>query len=435
MENFNSKEYRDDLAKDLKEILKTDPKKARDVLEQTQKTEEYQKAKMAHQENKESKEQLGELASYPIFRGNALYNAMFPDVKPLFQAGEEPDAKIILHEILKHKGEQIVMDKTTERELRELTKEDIAEILPDAEIKYSQNGNLDVMGSLQSVFEKGNIILSGNIDSMLSKSQDEQFFSAEDAKEIISLVKNQVPDVNRVVIGLNNISDHILSGSIDPVLESKYKDPNEFSKKKNEWQKIVSDEKSQNFLKEIDGIMEDTREVKYRYSVLSKEYSLKYMLKENQITLPEKFFISGDDKETDSKNVERLNVFIADLPMETQKKITLQLNEEIKDAVRTTKENMLVPAMILSQEIENKLGIKPEFVSENIDLSSIDENTAIICDRHNYLSSKMKLQEKIPQQTILMPLDTGIHHAQKIGALKVVDGDYALSKRKLFEKK
>ncbi len=44
MENFNAKEYRDNLAKDLKEIRKTDPEKAKKVLEEAKKTEEYDEA-------------------------------------------------------------------------------------------------------------------------------------------------------------------------------------------------------------------------------------------------------------------------------------------------------------------------------------------------------------------------------------------------------
>jgi hypothetical protein len=436
MENFNAKEYRDNLAKDLKEIRKTDPEKAQEILEEAQQTEEYQEAKRTHHENRENKEKLGELEYHPIFRGNALYNEMFPDVYPLFQAGEEPNAKVILQEILKHKGEQIVMDGTTESELRNLTAEDIAQIVPDAEIKYYQNGNIDVMSSLKPVFEKDNVVLSGNLDSKISKSQNEQFFSSEDAREIVSLIKNQVPTVNRVIIGLDTIDAHILSGTSDYRLKDLFKDDNELNKKKKEWQEMVSDQKSQNLLKEIDGILEDTERIKYFSSASYKEDVLKSILKKEEISFPSDLIQHRLYQEDEYKmNVDRLNTFISDLPTETQEKITLQLNERVKDGIRREKENALIPALMLSQEIKNNLGINPEFVAQYIDISSIDENTAIIYDRHNALSNKMKLEEKIPQQTILMPLDTGIHHAQKIGALKSVDGDFALSKRRLFEKK
>lgn len=53
MENFNHKEYRDNLAKDLKETRKTDPQKAADLLESEKNTEKYQSARTAHLEEKD----------------------------------------------------------------------------------------------------------------------------------------------------------------------------------------------------------------------------------------------------------------------------------------------------------------------------------------------------------------------------------------------
>lgn len=52
MENFNPKEYRDNLAKDLKDTRKTDTEKAQEVLSEAQETEGYQEAKKIHQENR-----------------------------------------------------------------------------------------------------------------------------------------------------------------------------------------------------------------------------------------------------------------------------------------------------------------------------------------------------------------------------------------------
>lgn len=50
--NFNAKEYRDNLAKDLKEIRKTDPEKAQKFLKEIRKTEEYLEAQRQHTEGK-----------------------------------------------------------------------------------------------------------------------------------------------------------------------------------------------------------------------------------------------------------------------------------------------------------------------------------------------------------------------------------------------
>ncbi|MFO0743449.1 MAG: hypothetical protein U0469_00105 [Candidatus Paceibacterota bacterium] len=52
MENFNAKEYRNNLAKDLKEIRKTDPEKAQEMLIENQETEQYKQARKDREENK-----------------------------------------------------------------------------------------------------------------------------------------------------------------------------------------------------------------------------------------------------------------------------------------------------------------------------------------------------------------------------------------------
>lgn len=326
--------------------------------------------------NLEKKEQLGTLAYVPLFRGNALYNAMFPEVTPLFQAGEEPDAKIILQEIFKHKDEKIITDGTVENELYKLTQEDIKEILPDAEIKYYQNGNLDVMSSIKPIFEKENITLSGNLDSKISKSQNEQFFSSEDAKEFISLINNQVPDCNRVIIALESLSSHVLNLHH---LNTRF-DSDEKANKEKEYQTLCLKYPIDTVSVQIDPLLEKT------------------------------------------KNISKLKELIGKFP-------------DAEVHIEGTKKTTELIVAVLSEQIRNSLRIEPEFIIDNINLATLDDKTVIIYDRHNKLSNEMKLEEKIPQQTILMPLETGIHHAQKIGALKSIDGDYALSKRRLFEKK
>lgn len=60
MENFNAKNYRDNLAHELKEIRKTDRKKAQEFLETVEKTEEYQEAKRTHQKEREGKKESGQ---------------------------------------------------------------------------------------------------------------------------------------------------------------------------------------------------------------------------------------------------------------------------------------------------------------------------------------------------------------------------------------
>ena len=72
------------------------------------------------------------------------------------------------------------------------------------------------------------------------------------------------------------------------------------------------------------------------------------------------------------------------------------------------------------------------FIVNNLnEVSQIDEKTAIIFDRHNVLSK----QGINPRQTVLLPLSSGIQHAQSLGVLKNSDGDFAMKLRKNFEKK
>lgn len=51
MEDFYTKTYRDNLAKELNETRKTSPEQARSILEESKKTKEYQEAKRLHQDS------------------------------------------------------------------------------------------------------------------------------------------------------------------------------------------------------------------------------------------------------------------------------------------------------------------------------------------------------------------------------------------------
>lgn len=429
MENFNAKEYRNNLAKDLKEIRKTNPENAQDILKEAQKTNEYQETKKTHQEEKESKEQLGELAYYPIFRGNTLYNAMFPDVKPLFQAGEEPNAKLILQDIFKHKGERIVMDRTTKDALyKKLAVEDINQIIPNAEIEYARDGSLYIMETLKIAFEKDNIAPIQNLDVMVSSGEDENFFSPEDAKELVSLIKNQIPDANRVILALDRIGAHVLSGSNLHELPK----GTDYKGKEEEWNDLINSDLAKKTLEKIDNILNKTTRVKNESKFSFKKINVtKKFFKEKNL-----FPVAGYEGYAADSYIKGdiLEKMISKIPEKERQELDVLLKDAEKSGIRKQKEEALIPAMMIAQEVKNQLGIDLEFIAQDIDLATINEKTAIIYDRHNDLSHAMELEKKIPRQTIIMPITSGLEHAQHIGALKVVDGSFALSKRKLFEK-
>ncbi len=361
----------------------------------------------------EKNEKLGELAYYPIFRGNTLYNEMFPDIQSLFQAGEEPNAKVILQEILKHKGEQIVMDNTTDACFRrELTQDDLLEVTPGIDIvltKYDKS--LDVMSSLEPIFKKNGITFSREtIDRLVSGSEYEDIFNSGDAKQIVSLIKNQVPNVNRIIVGVNNIDDHITNSKTELTMEA--------------WKKVIDDRQTQEFFKEIEPFLVNYKKLEHKEETLKKERFPKNLEDFILKTVP------GDDK-----GFIKLKELISELPASTQDEISKTLMRNYWQ-IRTCKESILIVLSMLNKEIKNTLGIDPEFTLGDIELSSIDENTAIVYDHHNKnIIMDVNPEEEIPQQAILMPISAGMNHAQKIGALKSVDGDFALSKRRLFEKK
>ncbi len=397
MENFNAKEYRDNLAKDLKEIRKTDPEKAQETLEEAQQTEEYQEAKRAHHENRENKEKLGELEYYPIFRGNALYNKMFPDIEPLFQAGEEPNAKVILNEILEHSDSKVTLDNTCYNAVfgyKKLTEDDFPE---NTNFKNSDNGEVDLRGTLNDILKNKGIEIS-QLDSVVANSlqrgnEFKRLFDDVDAGEVVSLIKDQVPEVNRVVLAISNIGDHVGDVTSKYSIEDMYNNIPVDQK-----EEIINKAKNfleSDFLKEkmikLDALLEKTRNVNYYRSDEFKDNSKEYAIREG-------------------KTIEGY----------------------IDDAIKEEKIKLLFPTIILSEKIKSELDIEPEFVADDLnDVSPIDEKTAIIFDRHN----KLDKQGINPRQKVLLPLSSGIQHAQSLGVLKNSDGDFAMKLRKNFEKK
>lgn len=66
MENFNHKNYRDNLAKDLQDIRKDDPEKAQEILDEEQQTTRYSEAEESHStERKKSQEISSDYSNNP----------------------------------------------------------------------------------------------------------------------------------------------------------------------------------------------------------------------------------------------------------------------------------------------------------------------------------------------------------------------------------
>ena len=391
---------------------------------------------------KESSEKRWQLAYYPIFRGNALYNAMFPEITPLYQAGEDPDAEVILEEILKHPWEKVILDKTLSNELyrsEKLTEEYLKHRFPAIEMTMESNNEtaLDTKQTLKSIFKLYDISIHySTIDNMihnnLSWGEDFNVFSSQDAKNFVSLITAQVPNVDRVIIALNNISDHMFS----PVGE--YFDNQVFQEKREERLSIVNMPEAKTLLKEVEYIARNTRLLKRAESIEAKDEAkdkiFQKILKQRNIPLPDGLVSYGNSDDSND-NIMKMESTISTLPTDIQKDIAEEISQTIEENIDWYKKAITMPAILLKQEIKNQLNVDIEFVLNDIDLSTIDENTAIIKDRHNRFSDGTVLEEVIPQQTILMPFSSGLQHAEKIGAIKVVDENLETRLRRFFEGK
>lgn len=100
MENFNYQEYRNNLAKDLKEIRKTDPEEARSVLEEEKQTTEYKEAENVITENRKQ-DQINFRIIEEEYRKEDLlknysnllkkYNSLFEKVKNIERRRMDPN--------------------------------------------------------------------------------------------------------------------------------------------------------------------------------------------------------------------------------------------------------------------------------------------------------------------------------------------------------
>lgn len=105
MKNFNPEEYRDNLAKDLKEIRKTDPERAQEVLGEARETSEYKYSKFHHIREKNLKNFSKEIRNagrtdLPYFHKNEKLYALSASYRALSSFPKE-----YLELLKRYKGE------------------------------------------------------------------------------------------------------------------------------------------------------------------------------------------------------------------------------------------------------------------------------------------------------------------------------------------
>ncbi len=144
---------------------------------------------MKNQTISSSAVEQSELVYYPIFRDNELYQAMFPEIKPLFAVGEEvgqDSVKKLIDEIILHENDKlIILDETCKRVLKLAKEED-----------FPKKINTSCYDS--------------SIDWKIEKHLHHEF-SPGFAKTLFEKAKGKNKNVKQIYIVMQNLSDH--SGS------------------------------------------------------------------------------------------------------------------------------------------------------------------------------------------------------------------------------
>ena len=169
--------------------------------------------------NIELEEKL-ELDAIPVFRNNDLYAELFPKIKALFEKGEEPSAKKIYDEIIKHKDKKVILDKTCLNALLDLEIAKLEDFPKELDLKEIPVFRGEVLVS--KIFEllKKDFsveVESNTIDYKISKVLGN--FSFESIKTLLEIAKSKNNNIKEIYILTNNLTDHIDNSLKDKALE------------------------------------------------------------------------------------------------------------------------------------------------------------------------------------------------------------------------
>ncbi len=166
-----------------------------------------------------------ELIAVPIFRANDLYNSIFPEIKPVFGIGEEPNAKRIFEVIKANNGENVMLDMTCYKAIHDLQKVTLEDFPKEFKLKEipEDAGQVD-LGEISKMFkEEFDVTLdsysSNTIDMKIARSLGENF-SPELVQSLFEIAKQKNSNIQKVYILSDNISDHVRDFPKDKVLDS-----------------------------------------------------------------------------------------------------------------------------------------------------------------------------------------------------------------------
>lgn len=285
----------------------------------------------------------GELAVVPIFRGNDLYQAMFPEVEPVFEKGENRDdssAKKVLDAMIANPNKTVLLDKTCDSYLSYyLTLENLPKKFELTELPLVNNAfDKKALAKLLKIHYNIDYNPWGTIDAKLEGKLGHAF-SPELVKGLFEIAKKKNEDMQKVYILTLHIADHTPK------------------------QEVLN-------LKE--------------YEDLAEEIS-------RTIT-----YTNGWDTE------------------EAKKQISLV-------------------SAVLRETAEKELGIKPELIA-TVNMEDIQKGDFFVVDRHHPAVSKGNINERFPQQVLLLPLETELLNNEKFLGNKFPGEGLAMMLRRDFEK-
>lgn len=154
-----------------------------------------------------------ELAVVPIFRSNDLYQAMFPEIEPVFQKGEDlegysPEVKLkrkkLIDFIVKNENKTIILDQTCEEQLWYVG---LAELPDKFELDKMPKEFPYEFEKLLKIHYNIDYSFGITIDSRLREKLGQEF-SPQVAKVLFEIAKRKNENIQQVYILTLNIADH-----------------------------------------------------------------------------------------------------------------------------------------------------------------------------------------------------------------------------------
>ncbi len=161
-----------------------------------------------------NQQHLKPLAVLPVFRANALYCAMFPEIEPLFKENEVPSPKKLYEFLAQQAGKSVMLDLTCffagHKNAKDLTLADFPEALELKKVPTRDNGETLIVWDVYKAFRKKmDVRLSQTaIDSVIENSIEKKF-DKETVKTILTTAKQKNADIKEVILITNHINNHI----------------------------------------------------------------------------------------------------------------------------------------------------------------------------------------------------------------------------------